>query len=383
MKRNFLLTVSIILVVGFVQSAFAGFELIDTFSFTDRLSSELPVRSKQTATITPTPSPTMTPFPLPSVTATFIPATSPAPTLTPTYDCGLYQMSDFEITENNFFGLDLTNHNPFDDEVVYIQVSWQSAQNWAEVLGYNDFYVDRAYWNGVVFYSGDDYNTPTNISTNLLLPAGTPKRLEIDFDWPYEQSWALLTEFGLTQENFGIYIELASCVALERPEIISVPPTPDCNAYTIDDFYFEDFGHVLIDITNNDLFDTHITGIEFDWNYAENYDALADPQTEINVDFMRYNYQDIWGDYDGGVRDFDSTTNTIVDSPETFPGGWSPGLPPFVTKSTHTLEIDFDDEWPAFPLHLRSNDFGITFAFENGCTLTKATKPRPLPNQNP
>lgn len=292
-------------------------------------------------------------------------------------------MSGFEIKENNRLAVNLTNNNPKDTHVTFLALSWESAEIWAEALGYNDIRVDWFSWNGVRFYSGNDYDSPTERSAYLLLSAGTTSTWEVDFDWSGEESWAFTDEFGLTQENFGFAVQIDNCVALVRPEIVSYPPEPDCGSYSIGDFSFGDYAHVLVDITNDDLLDTRITSIELNWDYAESYDALVAPDSELNIDFINYGGWGTWGDFDGSARDFDSPTNTSFDSPETFPGSWSSyGLPPFEAGETNTLDIDFDGEWSTFTTDLVSGDFGVTFTFENGCILTKAAVPRPLPTPN-
>lgn len=165
----------------------------------------------------------------------------------------------------------------------------------------------------------------------LQFPAGSTRTWEIDFDFGGEEIWSFRDKFGLIQENFGLMVEFDTGMILMRPEIISHPPEPDCSAYTIGDFYFGDYGHVSVDITNNDLlYNTKISQIEFDWGYAEHFDTLADPNDDLNVDFMQFGGRDTWGDFDGNARDFNSPTNTSIDSYETFPGSWSSYvLPPF------------------------------------------------------
>ncbi len=293
-------------------------------------------------------------------------------------------MSDFELKEYNRVSVNITNPSEFDAIIVGLQTTWEFAELWGEVLGYDDIRVDWFSWDGVRINEADDYTSPTYRPVNLQLPAGSMSTWEIDFDFGGEEIWSFRDKFGLIHENFGFMVVFGTGEMLMRTEIISYPPEPDCTAYTIGDFYFGNYAHVLVDLANNDLlYNTNITQIEFDWGYAESFDTLADPNDDLNIDYLRYGGRDTWGNFDGAERDYDSPTNTSLDSPDTFPSQWSSyDLPPFESGQTYTLDIDFDDEWLNFPDGLRSEDFGVTFTFENGCSLTKSAVPRPLPTPN-
>lgn len=90
-----------------------------------------------------------------------------------------------------------------------------------------------------------------------------------------------------------------------RSEIISDPPEPDCNSCKLGDFYFRDYSQIMIDISNKDILDTQISEIEVTWEYAEGYDELSNPNTELNVDFMLYSGYDTWSYINDNARDYD------------------------------------------------------------------------------
>ena len=320
--------------------------------------------------------PTITVSPTPSLT----PSISPTPS--PTADCTQFTCSDFGIEEYSRPVVQINNYSGQDVSVNYFRLDWQSAQDWAIALGYPNMRVDWFAWNGNRFYGGDDYDSPTEQGSNQPLLANSSSVWSTDLDFDGESNWTLVDEFGLTGENFGFFVQLNNGCVLDCPAIYKPTPTPSCD-YEIGEFTFGSWAHAYVDITNNDATGTRVTNIEFDWNYAETYDALVEPGDELNVDFMNYGGRLAWGEGDGGARDYDAFTNTSLDAPNTFPGAWSTyGLPLFAPNSTYTLDIDFDNEWPSFNNDMLSDDFGLRVTFENGCVVEKLAVPRPLPEPN-
>ena len=306
-----------------------------------------------------------------------------SPTVTPTPDCSLYTFSNFDIRQYNRPYVEINNNSGQDVNVTYVDLDWTSAEDWATILGYSDIRVDWFNWNGVGFYSGDDYSSPTNRGTSLGLGAGSSGAWETDFDWAGEGNWTFIDEFGLDEENFGFMVQLDNGCVINRPAVELPLPEPNCDLYSMTDFTFGDWAHIRLDVTNGDEYGTRVTNIELDWNYAETFDNMIDPGDELNVDFFRWGGYDTWGYYDGSYRDFDSVTNTSLDSPDTFPGQWSSaGLPPFAPGRTYEYDVDFDSEWVTFSTDLISDDFGVLITFENGCELYRPAIPRELPEPN-
>jgi probable HAF family extracellular repeat protein len=337
-----------------------------------------------TPTYTPTDTPTGTYIP-PSPTLTGSPwstsTTTPAPTRTsmptPTEACCiLITLSDFQITAGNNFGVNITNPSERDIHVVGIEITWESAELWGEALGYNDIRLIRFVWDGVGLARMDDTASPTYQPTNLLLAGETTSNLVARFGMSDEMDWIFRDEFGLTPENFGIHLWFDNGQELVWQEIVSTPPGPDCSKYTIGDFSLNG-DEVRINIANNDILDTKVENIQLNWDYAESYDKLTAPNGDLSLDYILYGWRSIWGEYDGEPRDYDSPTNTAIDSPETFPD-WD-NLPPFNAGESYQFSMDFDYQWVTFASDLVPNDFGITITFENGCVLTKEAAPRPLP----
>ena len=185
------------------------------------------ITPSQTATITPTSTNTATPTPTGTATATPTGTTTPTPTLTSTTDCALLAMSDFEIRLYNRPAVMITNNSTNEIAITDFRLEWESAQAWAEALGYADIHVDWFMWDGDRFYQGDDYDHPTEVTTTVTLTPGAVGDWEINFDWIGETDWAFIDEFGLTQENFGFFVEFDNGCYIERPETVSLPPEAD------------------------------------------------------------------------------------------------------------------------------------------------------------
>jgi len=321
--------------------------------------------------------PTVT-FP-PTSTAT----TTVSPTPTPTPDCTLYTFSGFGINPSNRPVVNINNNSSSDVFVTFFNMDWSSADAWGTALGHSDIRVDYFSWNGNRFYGGDDYESPTDVGAYESLPSYSSGTWETDFDWNGEQTWSLTDEFGLTEENFGFFVQLSNGCVISRPATVLPVPEPECDLYSAGDFYFGTYAHALIDINNGDAYGTRVSNIELNWNYPEQYDVLVDPNDELNIDFINYGGQTTWGNGDGYDRDYDSVTSTSLDAPDSFPGYWSSaGLPPFDPGSTYTVDFDFDNEWPTFNNDLLSDDLGLVITFENGCVLRKPPVPRDLPQPN-
>jgi len=331
-----------------------------------------------TPTFTPTNTPTGTYIaPTPGLSPTFIPVPATSSTPTPTEACCIpITLSDFEITAGNNLSVNIANPFERDIYVIGIEVSWESAELWSEVLGFDDIWLIRYTWDGVGLDLINDSDSPTYQSTYLKLAGGTTSTLVARFSLSDEVDWIFRDLFSLTPENFGLRLQFDNGQVLEWQETLSIPPGPDCNQYTIGDFYLID-DEVNINIANYDILNTRIANIQLDWAYAESFDTFTELNGDLGLDYILYQWYYIWGDGSGDPRDYDSPTNTAIDYPETFPD-WD-DLPPFNAGKSYQINMDFDYEWSTFSSDLVSDDFGITVSFENGCTLFKEAVPRLLP----
>jgi len=359
-----------------------------TATFTNTPTNTATASNTPTETPTPTSTDTHTPTftPTNTPTGTYIP---PSPTLTgtwwstktstptPTEACCIpIELSDFEITAGNNLSGNITNPSERDIYLVGIEVTWESAELWGEALGYEDIWLIRYTWDGEGLARIDDTDSPTYQPTYLQLAGGNTVNLGVRFGMTDEIDWIFRDLFGLTPENFGLRLLFDNGQELVWIEVVSTPPDSDCNKYTIGDFHL-DVDNLSIDIANNDIMDTRITGIDVDWGYAESLDTILDPVDELALDYITYESRSVWGAYDGEPRDYDSPTNTRLDYPETFPD-WD-DLPTFKAGASYQLNMDFDNQSATFSSDLVPDDFGITITFENGCTLSKEAVPRSLP----
>ena len=328
--------------------------------------------------------PTATPEP------TSTPTETPLPTLTPTPDCSQFTISRAYYKTNNRIFVVVNNNSSTDVWVSAVSLDWASADDAAPYLGYGDIHVDWFRWRDNAagqqwtFYNGDDPDSPTSYSgiptSRGHLAAGSTGTWKINFDFANEGEWTLRDDFGLSPAlhtgNFGYHIELSNGCVLDNPAVYKPPPIPDCSLYTAGDFSLTQNDRASISITNNDQYDTQVGSITLNWDYAEDYDELLDPRDELRLDYILYNGTNVWGH---GANDYDSFTDTGLDSPSSFPGDWG-APPPFNPGSTYRLDFDFDYQWsPGFQADLVPGDFGLTVRFQNGCVIEKTPVPRPLP----
>lgn len=312
----------------------------------------------------------------PTITETPQPPTA---TLLPTpVDCSLYTMSGFGLSENNVF-VTINNNNPDSDvAVVDFQLDWDSAHDWAPMFGVNDLFVDRFLWGAAGFYDGDDYAPPSSVtSQSQPLPAGSSAQWLADFSYENEDPSLFANILGLTADNFGYRVVLDNECVISREEVYLEPPEPNCDLYSISEFSVIDASWAIVglDITNGDQYGTVVERIEFDWDYADTYDNLVDPNDDMNVDWFRYDGVSIWGGDNGdSIRDYDSTTSAAFDSASG---------PAFIAGGSHNFQVDFDGQWDSFAADVLPEDFGVTIEFVNECVLSIPAVPRPIVTPTP
>ncbi len=355
--------------------------------------------------------PTRTPPPPPTYTATVTPTSTgtPTETLTPTPtatpDCSLYTLSDFSFANGAshpdyaHLQINVLNNSPADANVTNILLDWNYAERVGEMLGYRYLYVDWFKWNNTStnVWGGQnegaaprDYDSPTDTSSDapdswlgpLPLPAGSSGQIKVDFD----NNWSDFETSGMViPSDFGMIVTLDNGCVLQRPALVRDLPQPNCDLYTMTDFELQDYGNMRLTLTNNDRYSANLTRVIVNWDYAEQLlSALGD--TSLRMDWFRYSPTGssvVWGEGNGGAVDYDSSTDTSVDSPET----WR-GAQPFNSGTNYVFRLDLDknNENPANWMSiygLLSSDFGVTFEFDNGCRLQRDPVIRPIATPTP
>ncbi len=132
------------------------------------------------------------------------------------------------------------------------------------------------------------------------------------------------------------------------------------------------------------MYSANLTRIEFNWDNAERlYETFGD--TTLRTDRLYYSTSGgttVWG-ASSSSNDYDSTTDTSVDSPWDWIGPQA-----FNSGTSYIFRVDMDknSESPAnYMLQdgLIPADFGVTFEFDNGCLLVRTPVPRTIATPTP
>ncbi len=148
-----------------------------------------------------------------------------------------------------------------------------------------------------------------------------------------------------------------------------------CDDFTMTDFTFHNSAIIRMYVNNASGGDVNVTRIRLDWATAEF--LYASQGRDLNLDWIRWDGSNAWGNGNGSSRDYDSPTDTNSD----FSSSWEGPLA-LDAGSSERLDFDFDgDGGGGDPLTgLVSNDFGIIIDLDNGCTLERtAPTPQPTP----
>jgi len=162
-----------------------------------------------TITFTPSITPTASNTPTPSRTPTF----TPTPTPTPTPNCSLIRITAF-YTAGRDLDVVIQNNNPIDVPLTSASLSWPK--------NYADQYVDSFLWNWSTYYGGNDYSSPTTISSSLSFPAGSSRTWTSRFHLsPLFGTYSVQLTFG------GVCtVSQNKSFASPTPSPTPVPPTP-------------------------------------------------------------------------------------------------------------------------------------------------------------
>ncbi len=133
-------------------------------------------------------------------------------------------------------------------------------------------------------------------------------------------------------------------------------------------------------MTNGDQYNAYLSRVDFDWSYAEQLmTVLGSP--DLNLDWMYFRNTYVWGSGNGGATDPDSTTDTSLDSPDTFVSVEFQKL----YTSLFRVDLDYSGEFSDWmnSYGLIPSDFGVRLEFDNGCVINKPAVPRTIVTPTP
>jgi hypothetical protein len=297
-----------------------------------------------TATITQTPTPSLTPTP----TETPIPVQCDLITITNSY--AGHWVSGYYIQS-----VDIRNDNP-------VEIHFQSAyQVWQKDPADRQMYAMRFDTSGWSMMYDTEPDTPWVPAAPIpMAPNATGQYMAL-FLPRYKQlvgqtSAELVFDDGCTK---GVSVNIPTP---------TLTPTPDCSAYTLGVFDFQQDHQMEIMVTNGDSWNnTRVTRIYFDW-IALQYWALGSAGWDaIFLDWIQWNGANAWGNGEGGVIDTLAWTDTAFDAPSTWKGPLD-----FNVGHTYSLKFDFDGKQGGGVLsNATDEDFGLCLWFENGCELCR------------
>jgi hypothetical protein len=83
------------------------------------------------------------------------------PTLTPTPDCSLYTLSEFDFHNDHQQEIMVTNGDPWNDtKVTRIRFNWTYTQQWGAANGWDGLHLDWMTWNGADAWGWGDNGSP-------------------------------------------------------------------------------------------------------------------------------------------------------------------------------------------------------------------------------
>ncbi|HEX2905381.1 MAG TPA: hypothetical protein VHO69_00865 [Phototrophicaceae bacterium] len=315
--------------------------------------------AEATATFTPTFTLTRTWTPQPTATQTWTPA--------PAFLCERVTADNLQISERTVT-LDIRNDNQLATVLTNINFHWRQLGEY----GYTSMYVSNLSLNGVLHWQGQDFHSPTNISSSdpedQSLPPFQPFPLTGEEDRTIGTysiaTWGALFSNGPTRmENYTtIYDYAGTTFTLYNPVnpmqpcvvTLSLPtptPTPtfdpnvatetptelaNCNGgYVFVRFVrFETYGLVRLEVVNSRNTVAHLTGFVAQWKQA----------TSGIIRLARVNVAAQDG-FPGSVSVWQAKTNQDTAPPTTSTdateGRWLMDYS-FSPKSTTTLFLDFD-----------------------------------------
>lgn len=318
---------------------------------------------------TPTPTSTLTP----TITAT--------PTLTPTVDCTAI-FADSYFRSGDGLWMRILNANPRSINLTGSSTTWNQ-------MALSHFF-NRAEFNSVQYYPGDDYDSPTNVGP--AVPSSFPHASgayvwwHADFDNVpggilYGNFSTNLTYDGVCNVSASVnYSTPTATSTVTRtptptvtPTVTNTPlpsstptitPTPSCSGVSFGSTSFSNYARLQLGINNTTYPGLRITGITIDWgplNTASNLYGWSE-----YVDYVDWN-----GSTQYSGNDYSSTTSFALDRP--------------VQENTNnTIFIDWDGGFEGYfnnpPLNFTASNFGFSISFSDpACNLSRSAAPRTFP----
>jgi len=151
------------------------------------------------------------------------------PTLTPTPDCNLFTLSEFDFHNSHQQELMVTNGDPWNDtKVTRIRFNWTYTQQWAAGTGWGNIYLDWMNWNGAQAWGNGDLSPIDSLSwtdTN----ADSPSTWRGPLQFNHGNSYALRFDFDggpgggsipmVQGDDFGLIIDFMNGCQINEPSI--------------------------------------------------------------------------------------------------------------------------------------------------------------------
>jgi len=171
---------------------------------------------------------------MPTSTPTTTPTVTPTPTITPTPDCSKYTLGNFSFRNWAIQRLYIKNNDIVDANLTSIEITWDYAEQYGAMNGYNNLNMDWFKWAGAYMPGhgqggGRDYSSSTVWSGNLPFNAGGNYRWDVDFDGDWGGGGPLT---GVVSSDFGVLAHFDNGCTLTRnavPRAIATwtaTPTP-------------------------------------------------------------------------------------------------------------------------------------------------------------
>jgi len=157
----------------------------------------------------------------------------PTPTLTPTPDCDLYTLSEFDFHNSHQQEIMVTNGDPWNDtKVTRIRFDWTYFQQKVEGSAWEDIYVDWIKWNGASAWGWGDSGSPGNGQDMLSwtdTSSDSPSSWTGPLQFNHGNAYAMRIDFdgapgggsviGVTAEDFGLIIDFENGCQLSQSSI--------------------------------------------------------------------------------------------------------------------------------------------------------------------
>ena len=164
---------------------------------------------------------------MPTSTPTDTPTVTPTPTITPTPDCSKYTLGNFSFINWAIQRLYIKNNDIVDANLISIELTWDNAEQYGAINGYNNLNVDWFKWAGAFMPGhgqggGRDYSSSTVWSGSLPFNAGGNYRWDIDFDGDWGGGGPLT---GVVSSDFGVIAQFDNGCTLTRNAVPRTIPT--------------------------------------------------------------------------------------------------------------------------------------------------------------